>query len=417
MRLPPGLAPLRERNYALYWFGQATSMIGTWIELTTTSWLLYQLTDSAILLGLGGLARGGPVILFAVFGGAVADRVQRHRLLLVTQSLQVVSSLVLGTLVLTGAVRFWHIYLVSVANATIASFDVPARQSLFPTLVPRAQLQNAVTLNSIIFRLSTLIGPAVAGVLIATYSVSLPYFVNAVSYFAIIGALLLMRLPPAVERTRVSIGADALGGIRYALGNRVLPALLIIEACVSVFGSNQALYTIFARDVLLAGATGLGLLLSSIGAGAILGMIALVVVGDIRRKGAFMIGAGLVYAASLIAFAWSRSLPLSMGILFLLGCADSIWGAMRNTIAQLVTSDAYRGRVMSLIVIVSRGVTQFSQLETGAAVSIAGPTAAATFGGAMVVVAVLAAAARAPRLRGFRSGALRPGVPEATAAD
>ncbi|HYV22030.1 MAG TPA: MFS transporter, partial [Candidatus Bathyarchaeia archaeon] len=143
---PPGLAPLGHRNYALYWIGQLVSMSGTWIELTATSWLLYQLTDSPFLLGLNGVFRAAPIFAFALIGGTVADRVERRRLLLITQSSSVVTSLLLGTLVVTGHVVFWHVYLISLVNATIAAFDAPGRQSLFPMLVPRGQLQNAITL-------------------------------------------------------------------------------------------------------------------------------------------------------------------------------------------------------------------------------------------------------------------------------
>src|SRR5712691_10932595 len=180
-------------------------MSGTWIELTATTWLLYQLTDSPLLLGLGGLFRAAPIFALALIGGTVADRVERRRLLLITQSSSVVTSLVLGALVVSGQVTFWHIYVINLLNATIAAFDAPGRQAMFPTLVPRGQLQNAITLNSVLFRTSTLVGPAVAGLLIARVGTAAPFFVNAVSYFAIIAALLAMRIPRILERTRGSL--------------------------------------------------------------------------------------------------------------------------------------------------------------------------------------------------------------------
>src|SRR2546422_4447598 len=307
--LLPGLAPLGHRNYALYWVGQLVSMSGTWIELTATTWLLYQLTDSPFLLGLGGLFRAAPIFALALLGGTVADRVERRRLLLITQSSSVVTSLVLGALVVSGQVAFWHIYVINVLNATIAAFDAPGRQSLFPTLVPRGQMQNAITLNSMLFRSSNLVGPAVAGLLIARVGVASPFFVNAASYFAIIFGLLAMRIPRVTSGSRRSIREDLVGGRRYVRGAAILPLILAIEASLSLFGHNQALITSFARDVLGTDAEGLGLLLSSIGAGAIAGMILLLVVGDVRRKGAFMLGAGALYAGMLLVFAWSRSFP------------------------------------------------------------------------------------------------------------
>ena len=407
-RLLPGLAPLGHRNYALYWVGQLVSMSGTWIELTATTWLLYELTDSPFLLGLGGVFRAAPIFALALIGGAVADRVERRRLLLITQSSSVLTSLVLGALVASGQVAFWHIYLFNLLNATIAAFDAPGRQSLFPTLVPRGQMQNAITLNSMLFRSSNLVGPAVAGLLIARVGLASPFFVNAASYFAIIFALLAMRIPAAVPRSRGSIRQDLVGGLRYVRASAILPLILVIEASLSVFGHNQALITIFARDVLGTDAEGLGLLLSSIGAGAIVGMILLVVIGDVRRKGAFMLAAGVLYAGMLLVFAWSRSFPLSLTALALLGFADATWGTMRNAIAQLAAEDAYRGRVMSLIVIVSRGLTNASQLQTGIATALVGAPGAATIGALIVAAVVAAVSTRAERLRHFTAPSPRP---------
>jgi predicted MFS family arabinose efflux permease len=400
----PGLAPLRHRDFALYWVGQLVSLSGTWVELTATSWLLYQLTGSPILLGLNGVVRAIPILGLSLFGGAIADRVARRRLLLFTQSASVVTSLVLGALVATNSVTFWHIYLVGFLNSTLAAFDTPARQALFPTLVPRGQMQNAVALNSMLFRISTLVGPPVAGLLIAGVGNAAPFFVNAASYLTIIVALLAIRAPDLPSRAATSLRSDIAGGLRYSFASPILPVILAVEACLSLFGHNSALTTIFARDVFGVGADGLGVLLGAVGAGALAGMVALVAIGDVRRKGAFMVGAGVLYAVTLIAFAFSRSFALSVAILFVLGLADATWGTMRNAIAQLATDDAYRGRVMSLIVITSRGLTQASQVQTGAAVALFGPSAAAAVGGAVIAFTVLWVAARNGRLRSFAGG-------------
>ena len=414
---PPGLAPLGHRNYALYWVGQLVSMSGTWIELTATSWLLYQLTDSPFLLGLNGVFRAAPIFAFALIGGTVADRVERRRLLLITQSASVASSLLLGALVVTGHVVFWHVYVISLINATIAAFDAPGRQSLFPMLVPRGQLQNAITLNAMLFQTGQLVGPAIAGVLIARVSIAAPFFVNAISYFAIIGGLLAMRIPPiASPGPRGSIRTELVGGLRYVRASAILPLVLAIEATLSIFGHNQALMTIFARDVLGAGAEGLGLLLSSIGAGAIAGMILLILLGDIRRKGAFMLASGALYASTLLVFAWSRSFPLSLAVLAVLGFADATWGTMRNAIAQLAAGDAYRGRVMSLIVIVSRGLTSASQVETGVATALFGAPGAATIGALAIGGVMAAAATRAKALRNFTAPGRGRQVPQVAPA-
>jgi MFS family permease len=406
MRLLPGLSPLRHRDFALYWIGQCVSQIGTFIEMTATTYLLYAITSSPLLLGLGGLVRGVPILGLALFGGALADRIDRKRLLLFTQCSQVITSIILGTLVATGAVQFWHIYAIGFVNSTLSAFDAPARNSFYPQLIPRADFQNAVTLNSVIFRLSTLLGPAIAGILIATVGPASPFFVNAVSYFSIIFALLAIRTKFATAGgPRVSLGRAAWGGIQYALKSPVLPLILATEAALSIFGHNSALVTIFARDILHVGPDGLGLLLSSVGAGAIVGTIALVAAGNVRRKGALMIASGALYAAGLLGFAVSTSFTLSMVVLFVLGVADSGWGAMRNTIAQLATADAYRGRVMSMITVTSRGLTNAGQIETGAIVASIGPAAGAAINAVLVGISVATVALRSPRLRGFRSAA------------
>src|SRR5205823_7415589 len=365
------------------------------IEMTATTYLLYAITSSPLLLGLGGLVRGVPILGLALFGGALADRIDRKRLLIFTQAAQVVTSLILGTLVATGTVQFWHIYVVGFVNSTLSAFDAPARNSFYPQLIPRADFQNAVTLSSVIFRLSTLLGPAVAGILIAAVGPASPFFVNAVSYFAIIFALLLIRAPfAAVAGVRTSLRRSAWGGIQYAMKSPVLPLILATETALSVFGHNSALITIFARDVLHVGPEGLGLLLASVGAGAIVGTIALVATGDVRRKGAVMIAAGALYAVGLLGFAVSTSFPTSMVVLFVLGVADAGWGAMRNTIAQLATADAYRGRVMSMITVSSRGLTNAGQIETGAIVAAIGPALGATINAVLVGLSVATVALR-----------------------
>lgn len=406
MRVPPGLSPLRHRDFALYWVGQCVSQIGTFIEMTATTYLLYAITNSPLLLGLGGLVRGVPILALALFGGALADRIDRRRLLLITQSANVVTSLILGTLVATGAIQFWHIYVITFVNSTLAAFDAPARNSFYPQLIPRGDFQNAVTLNAVIFRLSTLLGPAIAGILIAGVSASSPFFVNAASYFAIIFALLAIRTKfSAAAGPRVSLRSSAWGGIQYALKSPILPLVLVTEMALSIFGHNSALVTIFARDVLHVGPEGLGLLLSAVGAGAIVGTIVLVGTGEIRPKGMVMIVAGGLYAAALLGFAVSTSFALSMAVLFVLGVADAGWGAMRNTIAQLATADAYRGRVMSMITVTSRGFTNVGQIETGAIVAAAGPAVGAAINAVLVGLSVATVALRSPRLRRFRSSA------------
>ena len=406
MRLPAGLSPLRHRDFALYWVGQLVSQIGTLIEMTATTYLLYAITSSPVLLGIGGLSRALPILALTLFGGALADRIDRRRLLMFTQVSQVVTSLVLGMLVVTGTIAFWHIYVIGFVNSTLSAFDAPARNSFYPSLIPRAAFQNAVALNSVTFRLSTLVGPAIAGILIATVGPASPFFVNAASYFGLIGALLLIRTKAfAATGPRTSLRSAMRGGLQYAMRSPVLPLILGTEAVLSLFGHNSALVTIFARDVLHVGPEGLGLLLSAVGAGAIVGTFVLIGTGELRRKGAIMIFAGLLYAAALVAFSFSTSFALSIAVLFVLGFADSFWGAMRNTIIQLAATDAFRGRITSLVTFTSRGLTNTGQIETGGIIAAVGPALGGAINGIVISTAVVLIAVRSRRLRDFTSSA------------
>jgi MFS family permease len=402
MRFAPGLAPLRHRDFALYFAGLTVSQCGSWMEQTLTTWLLYEITGSPVLLGIGGAMRAVPTFALGLLAGAIADRVDRRRLLVFTQGGSALTSLGLGLIVATGQVEVWHIYLASLINGTLQTFDAPARRAMFPTMVPRSQMQNAITLNAAVFRIARLIGPSLAGVLIVTTGNATPYFINTVSYLAIIGALLLIGTPSIVDRVRGSLWAETVDGARYTLGKPVLANLLLLESAHSLFGANTALVTIFAKDVLHVGPEGLGLLLSALGAGALLGTGALVMRGDVERKGRSMMLSGYVYVAAFAVFAWSRSFELSALTLALVGFADTWWATMRNSIFQLKIDEAYRGRTLSAFLLVGRGMAQTSQLQTGFAVEAFGPQVAATAGAVVIAAAIIGVNARNDEVRSFR---------------
>ena len=416
MRFAPGLAPLRHRDFALYFTGLTVSQCGSWMEQTLTTWLLYDITGSPVLLGIGGALRAVPIFTFGLLAGAIADRVDRRRLLLITQSGSALTSLGLGLVVATGQVQVWHIYVASIVNATLQAFDAPARRAMYTTMVPRSQMQNAITLNAAVFRIARLVGPSLAGILIVTTGPAMPYFVNAVSFLAIIGALLLMGRPPIVDRVRGSLWAETIDGVRYTLGKRILANLLFLESIHSLFGANTALVTIVAKDVLHVGPDGLGFLLSALGAGALVGTGALVMSGDVGQKGRSMMLSGYGYVASFAVFAWSRSYELSAVTLAAVGFADTWWATMRNSIFQLQADEAYRGRTLSAFLLVGRGMAQTSQLQTGLAVEAFGPAVAATAGAALIAVAILGVNARDDEVRRFRDPRPAIGGPPTDAA-
>jgi len=372
------------------------------MEQTLTTWLLYEITGSPLLLGVGGIMRALPIFVFGLLAGTIADRVDRRRLLLLTQSGSALTSLALGIVVATGGVEAWHIYLASAINGTLMTFDAPARRSMYLTLVPRSELQNANTLNAGLFRIARLVGPSLAGILIVATGPAVPYFVNAASFLAIIGALILMRTPPLMSRERGSLWDETVDGVRYTLGKNILTHLLFIEAIHSLFGANTALVTIFAKDVIHVGPEGLGFLLSALGAGALLGTGTLVVSGDVARKGRWMMVAGYAYVAAYLVFAWSGSFELAAVALTAVGLADSWWATMRNSIFQLQADEAYRGRTMSAFLLVGRGLTQASQLQTGIAVQALGPAVAASLGAALIGVTITVMNARDDQVRTYR---------------
>jgi MFS family permease len=401
-QLFPGLRPLRHRDFALYWSGLTVSIVGDWMETTTTAWLLYEITRSPVLLGVGGALRAAAIIVFGLIGGAIADRFPRRRLLFITQSAFAVSSLVLGLLVVTGRIEFWHIYVFNVVNGTIGSFDAPARRSLFPTLVPRAEMQNAVMLNASIFRLGRLIGPGLAGLIIAAYGPAAAYFVNVVSYAAILLALAAMHVREAPLSTAAPLLRSAAQGLQYSLKRPLLRSVLVLESVHSFFGVNTALITILASDVLHAGPEGLGLLLSSQAVGALVGTGFLVMTGDLERKGRAMMAAGTTYCVAFAALAAASTFQVAALLVGVCGLTDALWTTMRNTIFQLQTEEAYRGRAMGVILLAGRGFTQASQLETGFAVSAGGPGFAILFGAGAIAASLIAVNATSDHVRSYR---------------
>ena len=398
----PGLRPLRHRDFALYWSGLTVSIVGDWMETTTTAWLLYEITKSPVLLGVGGALRAAAIIVFGLIGGAIADRFPRRRLLFITQSAFALSSLALGTLVVTGRVEFWHVYVFSAVNGAIGSFDAPARRSLFPNLVPRSEMQNAVMLNAAIFRVGRLAGPALAGVIIALYGPAVSYFINVASYAAILIALAAMRVREAPLRTSTHLLRSAAQGLGYSLRRPLLRSVLILESVHSFFGVNTALITILASDVFHAGPEGLGLLLSSQAVGALVGTIFLITTGDLEHKGRAMIVSGVAYCAGFATLAIATSFQFAALLIAVCGATDALWTTMRNTIFQLQTEEAYRGRAMGVILLAGRGFTQASQLETGFAVSAGGPAFAIVFGAAAIAGSLVAVNARTDEVRSFR---------------
>lgn len=390
--LPPGLIALRERNFSLYVVGQFTSQLGSWVELTAVSWIVYEMTNSPFLLGLVGLFRATPTILLALFGGAIADRLPRRMVLMCTESTMLVLSLVLGVLSVTGHLEYWHLYILNFVSGTLQAFSVPARHALFAGLVPRSSMSSAVTLNSVSVRSGGFIGPFIAGVALAFGGYSLPFFMNAASFVAMLIALAMMRLPKAKNVAPVkhpSLRKGMTEGVAFVWSTPLLRVALLLELATGLFGHNTALITIIVRDVLQAGPESLGLLMSATGAGALIGMT-LLLTFPVKQHGRLILTLGVLYTLLWAGFGLSQWIWLSALLLLALGVVDSAWGVTRNTLAQTLTTDALRGRVMSVVMLATRGSSQLGRVQSGFTVGLIGAPAAVLFGAGVVGMAVLA---------------------------
>jgi MFS family permease len=374
------------------------------MEQVATSWLLYRLTDSPALLGLNGLVRFGPILALTLVGGAVADRVGRRKILYVTQVAFTSVSAVTGLLVISGLIQPWHLYVNTLLAATLLAFDAPARQAMFPTLLPRHQLARAVPLNSTIRFVGIVAGPALAGAIIAAVDVTPIYFLNAASYLVLVGALAVMRVPAASssEEGRLSFVRHALEGLRYVRGSAVLSASVGVLVLLAAFGHSPALLTIFARDVLEVGAPGLGVLLSAVGLGSLVGSVVLIAArGAAEHTGRLFLVSAILYAAGLGLFGVSRVFSVSLAASFLLGVSGAGLSALGNTIVQLASPEWLRGRVLSIHILVTRGGDALSAFEAGLAISLLGPTLAVVGSATALLLAVLAIGARVTSLRAF----------------
>lgn len=366
---------LRHRNFALLWGGLLLSNTGTWMQGTAQGYLVYQLTSSPLALGVLGFAFALPMLLLPPLGGVVADRVDRLVLLRVTNVLWIVMTLVLATLTWTGAVTYWLILLVSFLGAVLLAFDNPARQALVPDLVPPSELLSAISLNSVVFTGASLVGPAVAGLLLGAAGAELyrgaavVFGLNAASYLAVLVPVVWwIRVPPR-QRTAApaSFGTDLREGIQYVAARRPLVLLLLLTAVTSVFGRSFAqLMPVFARDVLRVGPDGLGLMYAAPGAGTLLGGTALASLRYVGSRRRLVTGATVAFALSIFGFAASRSYPLSLALLFAGGLAATVAGATIATLLQGQVPGALRGRVMSLQTLAIIGMGPLGGLLSGA---------------------------------------------------
>ncbi len=361
-------AALHYKNFTLLWSGLIVSNVGTWMQNVGTGWLVLQLTNSPLWLGLLGLSFALPMVILPLVGGAVVDRVHRVRLLYFTQTGSMLVAFALAILTWLQIVNVWHILAASFLSAALLAFDNPARQALIPDLVPGSDLLNALSLNAATYNGAALLGPALAGVMLGPLGAATLFFLNGVSYLAVLFALFAMRDVRTHSGSRhASLGEAMTTGFAYAWRNRLILALLVLSALAALFGrSYQNLLPIFARDIWNGGPEGYGLLLSAAGAGALIGAFGLASIRQVSRQGLLMVVSGLLFSAAIIAFAVSPTLIAGIIMLFIAGVTSTVFGTIIATFIQIATPNELRGRVMSLYAITLIGLPSLGSLGSGA---------------------------------------------------
>lgn len=392
-------APLRQRNFRLLWTGLLVSNTGSWMQFTALGYLVDQITKDPIYLGLLGLSQAVPRLLFAFLGGVAADRFDRRRMLLWTNGATMISAALLGLLAISGRIQVWQILAIGAFNSLANSFDMPARQSLVPSLVGERQLMQAVSLNTMAFNGSGIFGPSLAGVLIATVGVAGCFFANAASYIAVLTALWLMDAPQANAGRRESVGEDIRQGIGLLVRHRHLLAILGIVAAINFFGRPYIrLMPTLAREVLRVGPSGLGLLQAAPGVGTILAVFLLGAIGEAAQKGKLLVVAAMATGAIVVLFALSPWFAASMGLLVLVGTSQAVAMAAANTLLQTSVAPDQRGRIMGLYGMVTFGMLSLGTLPLGALAGVVGVSLTLALGGAVVVVLVGLLAIASPRI-------------------
>ncbi len=400
---PSPFAALRYRDFRLLWFGQLISTAGTQMQTVAINYHIYVLTGSAVALGLIGLIRVVPIIIFSLIGGVYADAHDRRRVLLATQTLMMVFAAALALVTSSGLVSVLVIYLLAALTAAATAFDSPARQALTPNLVPKEHLTNALSLNNVMMQIAAIAGPGLAGFAIAWLGVGSVYWINALSFLAVILALALMRTPAQQNLGAARVTLDALTeGIRFVRQTRIILGTMLLDFFATFFSSASALLPIFASDILRVGPEGLGLLYSAESVGAVVAGAGVSMFGKIKRQGAVLLVSVAIYGVATALYGMSQWFALSFLFLALLGAADTVSTILRNTIRQLATPDHLRGRMTSVNMIFFMGGPQLGNLEAGIVAALFGAPFSVVSGGVATVFFVALTAWLVPQVRRYK---------------
>ncbi len=398
--LPSTFAALRHRNFRLLWSGTLISHSGDWMDQVALNWLVLQMTDSAFYLGLVNFCRAIPILVFTLLGGAAADRVERRRLMMVTQSSAMLLAFVLAGLVISGTANILLVLVIATGRGIVIAFNLPARHSLIPELVPRNDLANAVALNSLTLNVTKIIGPALGGLIIAAYGTGACFLFNGLSFLVVIWMLWAMDMPPSTRaRPESGIARSIAEGMRFVRDDRTILLLVLVAIVPTFFGQPYLhLLALFAHDVFDIGPGGLGLLTSCAAAGAVGGALLVASIPARAATGAAMLGFLLAFGALLCAFALNPVLWLAPALLFGVGAMHIAYNASNNTILQLRLPDHVRGRVLSVLLL-NRGLVQLGTASLATLAGLVGPPLAVAASGLAMMVFATAIIVCSPTLR------------------
>jgi len=391
---------LSNRNFRLLWMGQLGASMAMWMETVTRGWLVWQLTKDPLMLGLVMMFRAVPMLLFSPVAGVTADRINKRNILLACEVITMMLHLALAFLITTGLVQIWHIFLTAFLSGISMCFNQPTRQALVPVLVGRENLQNAVGLNSAVMNISRILGPSIAGVLIAFLDIGGTYYVQAAVYLLVISMTLMMVVPDALDRrTKDSAWTSFAEGINYISNNRAILGLVITALVPMIFAMPYAtLLPVFADEVFGIGASGLGLLNSAPGIGALTAAMLIASATNLRNKGKVLLVGVFAFGALLIAFSLSPALGLSLGLLVFVGVSQQAFMTMMNTLLLTLTPSELQGRIMSIYML-DRGLMPLGSVMAGWIASAFGAPIALVVMGSVCVFLALSMGSLFPVLR------------------
>ncbi len=393
---------LKYRNYRLFFSGQGISLIGTWMQRIAMPWLVYQMTGSALLLGVVSFAGQIPTFVLSPFAGVLTDRLNKYHVLLVTQIASLIQASVLAWLALSGSIQIWQIIVLSVALGCINAFDVPSRQSFVIDMVGKKEdLGNAIALNSLMFNGARIIGPSIAGIILVSTNEGVCFLINAISYIFVIGSLLSMKVNLVVVRKKSSeIFNELREGLSYTFGFSPIRHLLILLGIVSLMGmSYSVLMPVFAKEILKGDSHTYGFLMGAAGVGALLGAIFLASRETVLKLGRIIPSAAILFGTGLIVLSFTNIFYLSMVLMVFIGLGMMLQTAASNTVLQTITEDDKRGRVMSFYTMAVMGTAPFGSLMAGALAKSIGTRYTMLFGGVVTIIGALFFLRKLPELK------------------